>query len=80
MRCIDTITDLTWADDKILWVSETSFGKNVQMYDRTRPTSDVKIVDHIMEATSLAYDWLGQKLYWSNPKHNEVGSLKKGKK
>jgi hypothetical protein len=61
------LTDLTWADDKIFWAS--SFNK-VYMYDRT--TSRQSEMAHISDATSVAYDWLGQKLYWSNPVHNVV--------
>jgi len=43
------------------------------MYDRT--TSRQSELAHISDATSVAYDWLGQKLYWSNPVHNVVGKV-----
>ena len=61
------LTDLTWADDKIFWASSLH---KVYMYDRT--TSRQNALAHISHASSVAYDWLGQKLYWSNPVHNVV--------
>ncbi|CAC5423207.1 unnamed protein product [Mytilus coruscus] len=63
----EELLDLTWVDDKILWASN---GNGVQIFDRT--TAESKIVYHIRYATSVSYDWLGQKLYWSNPKHNVI--------
>ena len=64
------LTDLTWVEDKILWVSSRN---KVYIYDRTKNKREE--VSHIHEATSVAYDWLGQKLYWSNPSYSMVGQV-----
>lgn len=64
------ITDLSWSDNKIFWVSSLN---KVSVYDRI--LGQQREVEHISDATSVAYDWLGQKLYWSNPVQNVVSIL-----
>ncbi|CAG2239895.1 Tyrosine-protein kinase Btk29A,Tyrosine kinase receptor Cad96Ca,Discoidin domain-containing receptor 2,Tyrosine-protein kinase receptor TYRO3,Putative neurotrophin receptor LTRK 1,ALK tyrosine kinase receptor,Tyrosine-protein kinase ABL2,Tyrosine-protein kinase abl-1,Tyrosine-protein kinase receptor UFO,Macrophage colony-stimulating factor 1 receptor,Leukocyte tyrosine kinase receptor,Tyrosine-protein kinase receptor Tie-1,Receptor-type tyrosine-protein kinase FLT3,ALK tyrosine kinase receptor homolog scd- len=63
----EELLDLTWVEDKIMWASNVN---GVQIFDRT--TAESEFVYHIRYATSVSYDWLGQKLYWSNPKHNVI--------
>lgn len=62
---------MSCAGEKIIWVSDSN---KVQVYDRR--TGDTVNIFHISYATSIAFDWLGQKLYWSNPKQNVVSNVK----
>jgi len=73
----NNISMLTWFDDSVvyalnngsvfLYESEASrVAVNSNLSPKAIPISDIKY------AKSLAYDYIGQKLYWSNPKEQSM--------
>ncbi|VEN47844.1 unnamed protein product [Callosobruchus maculatus] len=60
-------TDITWHKDKIYIVTNNS---QVLWYNMTnRELGKLMDVDSIL---SMAVDWIGEKLYWSNPKQQLI--------
>ena len=61
------ITDIAWYRDKLYLVTNTT---HVYWYNLTSHRSG-----HLREMDSvgsIAVDWIGKKLYWSNPKQQLV--------
>ncbi|KAK7463223.1 hypothetical protein BaRGS_00038208, partial [Batillaria attramentaria] len=54
--------DMTWHGDLLLWTTDKG---SLYVYDRANSSKDVLNVGH---AYSVAYDWLGGKIFWSEPK------------
>ncbi|KAJ8952660.1 hypothetical protein NQ318_020975, partial [Aromia moschata] len=60
-------TDITWFKDQIYLVTNDS---NVYRYNLTSRKQE-RLVD-IDSVGSIAIDWIGKKLYWSNPKQQLI--------
>ena len=58
-------TDLAWYQDLIFWTSEDG---ELFMYDG----ESTKVMDFVSDASCIAVDWLGEKLYWSVFKNGVV--------
>ncbi|XP_060592485.1 proto-oncogene tyrosine-protein kinase ROS-like isoform X2 [Ruditapes philippinarum] len=54
------VTDLAWHEDKLFW---TTNDKDMFVY--LGDEDEQKQLDFIQDATCVAFDWLGQRLYWS---------------
>ena len=52
------ITDLDWFEDKLFWTSEEG---ELFMFDGLT----TKVLDFVSDASCVAIDWLGEKIYWS---------------
>lgn len=61
------ITDIAWYEDQLYLVSNTS---HIHWYNMTSHKTG-KLMD-IDSVGSAAVDWIGKKLYWSNPKQQLV--------
>ncbi|XP_025097919.1 proto-oncogene tyrosine-protein kinase ROS-like isoform X4 [Pomacea canaliculata] len=55
--------DLSWFGDLILW---TTTGGDMFMFNRTN--GEKTQLTNIRNAYCVAYDWLGKKIFWSEPK------------
>ena len=60
-------TDLAWHDDKIFWTTDD---EDVFMYQARG--HDIKQLDFARHAACVAYDWLGDRIYWSGIKNSNV--------
>lgn len=60
-------TDIAWFKDQIFMVTNSSF---VYRYNTTSKKQQ-KLMD-LDSVGSIAVDWIGMKLYWSNPKQQLV--------
>ncbi|KAK6171122.1 hypothetical protein SNE40_019378 [Patella caerulea] len=56
------ITDLAWHNDMVMWT--TSSG---ELYRYDRHTGQQSTIKEAHIASCLAYDWLGKKIFWSEP-------------
>ena len=54
------ILDLDWYEDKVFWTTDS--GDLFMFWIETQETIRMKFVT---DATCVAFDWLGRKLYWS---------------
>ncbi|XP_053397738.1 proto-oncogene tyrosine-protein kinase ROS-like isoform X2 [Mercenaria mercenaria] len=54
------VTDLAWHEDKLFW---TTNEKDLFVY--LGEDDEQKQLDFVRDATCVAFDWLGQRLYWS---------------
>lgn len=61
------ITDIAWYKDKLYLVTNTT---HVYWYNLT--THDTGHLREMDSVGSIAVDWIGRKLYWSNPKQQLV--------
>ncbi|CAM1295286.1 sev (predicted) [Pycnogonum litorale] len=62
------VTDITFSDDNLFLCTSTS---RVYVFD-VKAYDSLQRVKHITSASSVAYDWLGNKLYWSSPKQQLI--------
>jgi len=58
---------MTWMDDMIFLVTNTS---RVHSYNKS--SHEMKQIDDLDAVGSVSIDWIGNKLYWSNPKQQLV--------
>lgn len=58
---------LAWWRDRVYLVANTSL---VYVYNRT--SRDLTRLPHLDNVGSIAVDWVGQRLYWSNPRQQLV--------
>lgn len=65
-----TFTDLSWFGDLILW---TTTGGDMFMFNRTN--GEKTQLTNIRNAYCVAYDWLGKKIFWSEPKLGVVSQF-----
>ncbi|XP_025828950.1 proto-oncogene tyrosine-protein kinase ROS isoform X3 [Agrilus planipennis] len=60
-------TDIKWYNDQIYMVTNTS---RIFSYNLTSRTGE--FLTNIESVSSVAIDWIGKKLYWSNPKQQVI--------
>lgn len=65
------ITDISWYRDKLYLVTNAS---TVMWYNTT--SHQMGHVPNMDNVGSLAVDWVGKKIYWSNPKQQLVSLIK----
>lgn len=63
------VTDITWFDDIIYIVSNST----LKFFNKTN--SMLTTLDGPESAESIAVDWIGKKLYWSNPTKSMVSFM-----
>ncbi|XP_037079270.1 proto-oncogene tyrosine-protein kinase ROS-like [Pollicipes pollicipes] len=56
------VSDLTWCDDVMYLATNDS-----RVYTHDLKSGQLQPLDESIQATALAVDWIGRKLYWSNP-------------
>jgi len=61
------ITDIAWYKDKLYLVTNTT-----HVYWHNLTTHDTGHLREVDSVGSIAVDWIGRKLYWSNPKQQLV--------
>lgn len=63
-------SDLAWYGDKVFWTSDD---RALFMY--RGDTNELKDLDFVSDATCVAFDWLGQRLYWSVYRNGQVNKM-----
>lgn len=69
MKTFD-ITDISWYKDKLYLVTNTS---TVMWFNTT--TNTLGTMHNMDNVGSLDVDWVGKKIYWSNPKQQLVSFI-----
>lgn len=68
------ITDISWYQDKLYLVTNAS---TVMWFNTT--SHEKGLMPNMENVGSLAVDWVGKKIYWSNPKQQLVSVQKRQK-
>ncbi|ESP04075.1 hypothetical protein LOTGIDRAFT_156686 [Lottia gigantea] len=70
---VSPITDISWYNNHVMWTN--SDGKLLLYNKQTRQQS---VNNHAQFATCLTFDWLGQKIFWSEPDRNTLVKIQSG--
>ncbi|KAF0289273.1 Proto-oncogene tyrosine-protein kinase ROS [Amphibalanus amphitrite] len=61
------VSDLTWCDDIMYLATNDS-----RVYSHDLRTGELRQLGDAVQATALAVDWIGRRLYWSSPKQQLI--------